>query len=319
MVLPINADDGLGEATGGAIHLDECRAAGMTDARLKWLVRSGRWQPVLPRVYIGFTGPVPLLTRQYAALLYAGNGSVLSHESAGQCWRLNREPATIHVTVPYRRQVDVQPGLVIHRSRTLIAGDIHPVFSPPRTSVERTVLDLLPASHNAEAALGLVADAMRHPSATVDRLRGALLARPCTPWRKVVLEALPDLRAGARSALELRDAAMRRGHGLPMGKRQFTRLRDGTEHLDVLIEEWRLHVELDGRLGHDRGREIWRDMRRDNRSVASQFWPLRYGWADMVDRPCQVAIEQAGILRRQGWPGRFKRCPNCPETLPPGL
>jgi hypothetical protein len=127
------------------------------------------------------------------------------------------------------------------------------------------VLDLLADQHSADGALGLVADAMRDRATTPDRLRAALELRPATRWRMVVIDALPDLRAGAQSPLEIRDARLRRRRGLPMGTRQSRRLGDGTEHLDVLIEEWRLHVELDGRLGHDRAREVWRDMRRDNR------------------------------------------------------
>jgi hypothetical protein len=309
----------LGIATAGAVHLDDCRRAGMTSEAVKWLLESGRWQSVFPRVYATFSGPVPLITRQHAALLYAGDGAVLSHESAGRCCRLSKEPPVIHVTVPYCRQVDAQPGLVIHRSRTLREEDVHPVFVPRRTSVERTVVDLLPGCTNTDAALGLVADALRWPLTTPDTIRDALLAKPCTPWRKVILEALPDLRAGARSALELRDAKMRKAHQLPQGTRQFTRLGDGTEHLDVLIEEFRTHVELDGRLGHDRGREVWRDMRRDNRSEVARLRHLRYGWSDLFDRSCEVAIEQAVILRQQGWQGEFKRCRSCPPTLPPGL
>ena len=152
-----------------------------------------------------------------------------------------------------------------------------------------------------------------------ERLRAALIAHPCTRWRRIIGEALPDLQAGAQSVLELRDAAMRRKHGLPLGRRQKRRLEDGTEYLDVYIDEWAMHVELDGRLGHDRAREIWRDMRRDNRSVVAAARHLRYGWADMVDRECEVALQQAIVLRQQGWHGRFRRCPQCPPVLPPGL
>jgi hypothetical protein len=80
-----------------------------------------------------------------------------------------------------------------------------------------------------------------------------------------------------------------------------------------LVEEYRLHVELDGRLGHDRAAEVWRDYRRDNRSEVLRLRHLRYGWADMIDRECQVAAEQAEILRQQGWTGRFRPCPKCPS------
>ena len=301
----------LGDATAGAVHLEECHAVGLSDRQLHWLVASGRWQSPYRRVYVVFSGPIPLLTMQYAALLYAGAGAGLSHESSGRCWRLCLEPPDIHLTVPYLRVVDEQPGLIVHRSRTLVPEDIHPAFSPPRTRVERTVLDLLAGRTTADAALGLVADSLRAPQCTPDSLRAALQLRPRTRWRKVVLEALPDLRAGAQSPLELHDAGLRRSHGLPAGSRQARRLADGTEYLDVLIEEWNQHIELDGRLGHDRARELWRDMKRDNRSEVANLRHLRYGWADLIDRPCDVAREQALVLRQQGWTGRLRPCPAC--------
>jgi hypothetical protein len=34
-------------------------------------------------------------------------------------------------------------------------------------------------------------------------------------------------------------------------------------------------------------------MRRDNRSELDGLRHLRYGWADIVDSPCQVAAQQA--------------------------
>jgi hypothetical protein len=37
------------------------------------------------------------------------------------------------------------------------------------------------------------------------------------------------------------------------------------------------------------------------------------------DNRSEVAIEQAVILRQQGWRGTFKRCRQCPSMLPPGL
>lgn len=127
--------------------------------------------------------------------------------------------------------------------------------------------------------------------------------------------ALPDIGAGAHSLHEIKDTRMRRRHGLPLGRRQFTRDAKGTEYLDVFIEEYGIHVELDGRLGHDRAVETWRDFRRDNRSVIRRLRPLRYGWADMTDLSCEIAAEQAEILRQQGWPGPFIRCAHCPAEV----
>jgi hypothetical protein len=304
----------LGHATAGAVHLNDCRAAGMRDDRIRSLVESGRWQSPYPRVFVTFSGPVPLLTRQYPSVLYAGEGAALSQESAGAGYGLCREPELIQVTIPYRREVADQSGLRIHRSRTIAPSDCHPALSPLRTRIERTVLDLLASQRTADAALGLVADALRHGATTPDRLRAVLEQRPRTRWRRVITDALPDLSRGAQSPLEIRGARLRRVHGLPEGRRQVRRLRDGTEYLDIVIEEFGLHVELDGRLGHDRAREIWRDMRRDNASEVRGMAHLRYGWADLDDRSCEVAIEQAGVLRRRGWQGRFRPCTRCPPA-----
>ncbi|HEX3705747.1 MAG TPA: hypothetical protein VHV76_03875 [Mycobacteriales bacterium] len=302
---------GLGAESGGAVDIYACRAAGLSDQRVEWLVASGRWQSPLPRTYVTFSGPVPIATMQFAAIKYAGADAALSHESAGALWQLCQTPALMHVTVPYRREVEDQPGLVIHRSRTLSASDLHPTFQPLRTTIERTVMDLLSTKRTADAALGLVSTAVRTRLTTPSHLREAIRGLPKTRWRKVVLDALPDVSAGAHSPLELRDAKLRRAHGLPAGERQWKRLADGSEYLDVLIVEYGVHIELDGRLGHDGAREQWRDRRRDNRGEIAQMRHLRYGWADILDRPCEVAAQQAEVLRQQGWPGRFRRCPSC--------
>ncbi len=295
----------------GAVSLGQCLAAGLTPRRLHWLAESGRWQLPFPRVYVMFSGPLPSETIHHAAILYAGEGAALSHESAGALWRLCPTPPKVHIVVPYRRQVDRQIGLVLHRSRTLTQEDIHPTLQPPRTAVDRTVIDLLSTKRSADAALGVIGDAVRTRLTTADRLRNAIRDKPKSRWRQVVLDALPDIDAGAHSPLEMKDVAIRRRHGLPLGTRQAKRLTDGTEYLDVLIEGYQLHVELDGRLGHDRTRERWRDMRRDNRSELAGMRHLRFGWADVVDRPCEVAAQQAQILQQQGWPGPFKRCSKC--------
>jgi hypothetical protein len=313
-----SSPDVLGADSLGIVDLDECLASAMTERKVRWLVQSGRWQNPLPRVFAMFSGPIPYDAMLFAVVRYAGRGAALSHGTAGHRYRLGLRPASIHVTVPYPREVEAQPGITVHRSRSLQSSDVA-AGSLPFTKIERTVLDLLETKPNATAALSLIGDAVRTRRTTAVRLREAITACRGARWRREVLMAMPDIEGGAHSALELLDAANRRRHGLPFGRRQKKRLKDGTEYLDVLVEEWQLHVELDGRLGHDGTRETWRDMRRDNRSEVLQLRHLRYGWADMFDRSCEVAIEQAVVLRQQGWPGPFKRCRNCPVDLPDGL
>jgi hypothetical protein len=113
-----------------------------------------------------------------------------------------------------------------------------------------------------QAALGLVGDAIRTRKTSAERIRIALEAASCTKWRRVVLAALPDVAAGAQSPLELRDSQIRRRHGLPAGQRQVRRGGKTIEYLDVLIAPYGVHIELDGRLGHDRATERWRRCRK---------------------------------------------------------
>jgi hypothetical protein len=113
-----------------------------------------------------------------ADLSYLGcdSGAVLSHETAGHAHGLCVAPSQIHVSVPYERDVAGQRGLVVHRSRTLVPANV--VGSPPRTTIERTVLDLLRKQRSADAALGLVSDALRARRTTPARMRAALVNEP---------------------------------------------------------------------------------------------------------------------------------------------
>jgi hypothetical protein len=117
-------------------------------------------------------------------------------------------------------------------------------------------------------------------------------------------------RRGAESPLEvtyLRD--VERARGLPPGARQIS--HTGLPYCsDVSYEKYLLLVELDGRVGHlDTGR--FRDMERDNQFALRHYLTLRYGWFDVVHRPCQVAGQVAAALVNRGWTGSPRRCPQC--------
>lgn len=66
-------------------------------------------------------------------------------------------------------------------------------------------------------------------------------------------------------------------------------------------------VELDGRADHlveDR----WRDIRRDNLNARAGKVTLRYSYADVTRRACQVAADVLGALRSRGWDGSPRPC-----------
>jgi hypothetical protein len=242
------------------------------------------------------------LSQLWAVVLAAGPGAVLSHETAAELEGLLDEPSRIvHVTVPADRVVRKTPGVRVHRSsRAELAR--HPVREPPRTRVAETVIDLTQSARSVTDAYGWIARAINARLTTVDHLLAVMRERKKLRRRRLLREGLGDVAMGCRSVLEisyLRD--VERSHRLPSGDRQVPAASANSRvYLDVRYQRYRTRVELDGRAGHQ---ESFRDMRRDNAAVRSGDAPLRYGTADVIERPCAVAAEIAAVLRDRGWTG----------------
>jgi len=292
------------ERQAGAVSRAQLLARGITDNGIRAHVAAARWRRALPGVYFTFTGPPTADARQWAALLYSGDGSLLSHETAGLLWRLVElaADAPVHVTAPRSRAATRQPGIVLHRTRRPGAA----VLSPPRTSAQITVLDLAAQARHLDQVLGLVARACQRGITTADQLVAELALRPRQRWRATLLMAVADIDGGAHSALELRYLReVERAHRLPVGTRQ---RRAGSTWQDVHYDGFVTTIELDGRLGHADTAGRWRDMTRDNAATLRGETTLRYGWSDVAGRPCDVAAQVATVLRAAGWSGRPTAC-----------
>jgi hypothetical protein len=201
---------------------------------------------------------------------------------------------------------------VVHRVRR--SDSIrHPYLLPPRTRVEATVLDLVEAAETMGDAFSWICRATGKGLTNADRLHGEIAQRGNLRWRAEVIDALGDVEQGVRSNLEYRYVRdVERAHRLPRAERQVRVVRGGRVcYLDNLYPECLVGVELDGLVAHPPG-ERWRDFRRDNAGVADGIVTLRYGWADVTGRPCEVAGQVAAVLRRRGWAGRALACgPSC--------
>ncbi len=126
---------------------------------------------------------------------------------------------------------------------------------------------------------------------------------------------LEDVGDGAESPLEVRYLRdVERAHALPVGHRQVS-ISTGTRSDVGYLNQFVL-VELDGRLGHD-GAAAWRDWSRDNKHALANHITLRYGWQDVVHRPCVVASQVADALIRGGWSGTPRRCRSCRKVSLP--
>ena len=278
--------------------------------------RSGHWQRLQRGVYATFSGEPTRETVLWAALLRAGPGAVLSHQTAAERHGLVDEPSQmITITVPASRtpaRVKI-PGILIHRSDAVLRTR-HPAMLPPCTRVEDTVLDLIQAAPSFDDAYAWICKAIGRRRTTADRIRQAMDARKKMRWRREVALALGDAGDGALSVLEYRYVRrVERPHGLPAARRQARiRQRAGNRYLDNLYEPYGVCVELDGTAAHPAD-EQWRDKRRDNANTLQDILTLRFGFRDLDGHRCETAAAVATLLSRRGWPGSPRPCvrPGC--------
>ena len=297
--------------------------SGMSRNVIRRRLASGRWRLLGRGVYATFSGPLSRQAELWAALLRAGPGATLSHETAAELHGLTDRPGEqIHVTVPATRNPARRqkiPGLVIHRSRRIGAAR-HPALSPPRTRVEDTVLDLVETARDFDEAFGWICRAVGRRRTTAPLLAAAAAGRPRMRWRAELTAALADVADGVHSLLERRYVTgVERVHGLPRASRQVRREHGPgggrSIYIDNLYAEYDVCVEVDGASAHPAD-ERWRDVRRDNANTARGTATLRFGWPDATRNRCQSAILVGDTLRRRGWTGTLRACsPGCPARL----
>lgn len=285
-------------------------ALGATPDWISGRVTSGRWQRLLPGVYATFTGAPPWEARASAALLYAGQGAVLSHDSARHRWFGDFPSSRLEVSVPATRRVASQACLVIHHRRRM------PEWSgirTPATTPAETVLDLAARLSAVDDVVGLLTTAARAGVPSRDVV-AALARRQRHRHRALIGDVLAEVDAGVESPLERhyhRD--VERAHGLPCASLQVReRLAGQWVRADCRYREFRVRVELDGGLAHPRGRtdaDTWRD---NAALLEAGDLTLRYRWTHTTALACRTAGQVAQALRMGGWTGDARRCgPRC--------
>jgi hypothetical protein len=284
--------------------------ANTIENRLRWR----RWRAVHWGVYATFDGPISREALLWAAVLRAGPGAALSHQTAAELHGIApRRSELIYLTVPPGRHPEPIRGTVVRQS-SRVGPATHPVQLPPRTRVEETVIDLTQSAASLDEAFDWICRAVGGRLTTAERLRAVLDSRPKVRWRDGLAVAIAETGSGVHSILERRYVRdVERPHGLPAATRQArTRRSPRSRYADNLYEAAGLVVELDGQIAH--GMEQRRaDLRRDNAHTAAGLATLRYNWADVTQRPCLVAEQVAEALARRGAPAALRPCgPACP-------
>jgi hypothetical protein len=298
----------IAERQWGRVRWDQLISAGVWKPTISHWIDEGYLRPVYPRVYaVGHTA-AGIEADLVAALLYAGPGAMLSHETAAWWWELtDREPRMIEVSTPRRcrslPRSGSRRGVRVHGRRTL---DRVWHRKLPVTSVPQTLLDFASANSFRRIRYAL-ANADFRRLLDVEAVQSvAGRGRPGSDALvRALAKHLPEL-GFTRSEFERRMLELCESAGLPIPE---VNVRVCGMTVDALWPEQRVVVEVDGEGNHGTAAQIARDHDRDLRLRAAGFTVLRYAWGQLKRRPDQVAED---LRRALGLSDR----PSVPDRLP---
>ena len=122
------------------VHLSQLRALGITRGAYHHRIAAGSLHRVLPSVVSVVHPVLEPWAAETAALLYAGDGAVLSHERAAAVWGLAPTPSFVAIT-QIGRTATKQEGLRLHRVKALDIRDVRVHGGFPVTTPARTLID----------------------------------------------------------------------------------------------------------------------------------------------------------------------------------
>lgn len=264
----------------------------------RW-VSAGQLVRLRPGIYTPAASAITTATTLHAALLYAGRGAHLSHATAAQAHGIDANSgSSIHISVPGDRTVQPQPGLKLHRSGSLVGGQVHEFRNRLRvTSVARTLIDLVDVA--VRPALDLaVSDALRQGLVTVDyvqdQLRNSRRRRHLATLRTMLAELDPAL----ESVLEAEFAALLAKAGIAAPSPQHE-IWDGpllVARVDFAYVGRRLAIEVDGYEFHSRYDRFQRDRER-RRALTKLKWDVvEFTAQDIRVRPADTVTSVGDLL-----------------------
>jgi very-short-patch-repair endonuclease len=281
--------DALATSQHGVVSRQQLRDLGLSDTMIGRWLHAGRLHRLHRQVFaVGHTA-LSIQGRLWAALLYAGPGSVLSHTTAAWIWSLiDAEPQRIHLTVPGRRPS--LPEVRSHHSRLVERVD-HGGFRV--TPVARTLVDFA-SQASARQLRRALAEADFHGLLFPSDIRATLKSgRPgSAPLRAALRSHLPEL-AQTLSQLEERFLELCESEGLRLPG---VNARVGRMRVDALWRDAGLAVELDGSAAHGGWAASKRDRQRELALRAQGFQVVRYTWEQVTRRPDAVVADLRQLL-----------------------
>jgi very-short-patch-repair endonuclease len=126
----------------GLITAGQAAALRVSTQAIARRVASGEWARTLPRVYRVTVAPMTSRQSALAAVLWAGEGALLSHASAAMLWEFDGvRTGKIELSVPRERNIRSK-SVVIHRSTRLDRADRTVLEGIRITTPARTLIDM---------------------------------------------------------------------------------------------------------------------------------------------------------------------------------
>ena len=234
------------------------------------LRRGGKWQRLLPGVYLTTTGEPTREQLQIAAILYAGPTSLITGPAALENYSI-RGPETdiVDLLIPARQQRTSRDFVAIHRTRRM--PDEWMCDGPLRfVLAARAVADAVRDVAALPDARAIVGSAVQKNRCTVKQLADELAAGP-TRHSALLRTVLAEVADGVRSAAEGDFHALVKRSALPSPMFNARLFVDG--QLLAVVDAWwpdaSVAVEIDSREWHLLPADWENTMRRHGRLVAA--------------------------------------------------
>jgi very-short-patch-repair endonuclease len=263
----------------------------------------GRWQQMLPGVYLAVSGTPTRDQRDMAALLYAGPGGTLTGAAALVRHGIRIRSDSVDVLVPANRPRQSRGFVVVHQTTRL----------PPLVCYAGAVQYALAARAVADAAHGprelrdvraLVAAAVQTRRCTVEQLDAELTSGPVR-GSALFRAALAEVAQGARSGpeAELLELIKRGRLPTPLFNAQLFVGEDFLARPDAWWPDVAVAVEVDSKEWHLSPESWEQTMRRHGRMTARGILVLHFTPRQIREEPADVLAKiRAALGARRGQP-----------------
>lgn len=257
----------------------------------RYIAPGGRWQRLLPGVYLAFTGAATQDQRELAALLYAGPRSMITGSAAVRRQGLSPPgPNLVDVLIPWSERRQSTGFVRVHRTRRMPARRYRTGLIR-FTKAPRAVADTARALTRFDDVRHVVCEAVQRRVCTVAELDEELQAGPAA-GATLFREALAEIGDGVRSVAEadLRVLILDSDLPKPMFNAQ---LFDARGAFIATVDDWWPEAgvagEVDSRAYHFSAADQDRTAERHARLIAHGIYPLHFS-------PKRIKTDPDGVL-----------------------